>query len=87
MFAAIAGVTPSQSSLGNNIRHRLNLHTDQRLIQALDVIAKVRMNFHKDAKPFVEERRRMVSSYSETMRIDKRYLAHSILRALLVIMA
>lgn len=64
-FAAMAGVAPLQASSGKTVRHRLNRHEDRGLNHALDVIAKVRMNFHEETKLFVEKRTGMGSSYQE----------------------
>lgn len=81
-FASLAGVSPLETSSGNTIRHRLNRHGDRQLNMALDVIAKVRMQFDETTKTYVKRRTAEGLSYREIKRVLKRYLARDLFRQL-----
>ena len=84
-FASMAGVAPLQASSGNTVRHRLNRHGDRKLNQAVDVIAKVRMQFDPRTKEYVEKRTAEGLSYREIKRILKRYILRKVFRQLRVL--
>ncbi|MCW4466564.1 IS110 family transposase [Glutamicibacter sp. MNS18] len=84
-FASMAGVAPLQASSGNTVRHRLNRHGDRKLNQAVDVIAKVRMQFDPRTKEYVEKRKAEGLSYREIKRILKRYILRKVFRQLRVL--
>lgn len=71
-----------QASSGNTVRHRLNRHGDRKLNQAVDVIAKVRMQFDPRTKEYVEKRTAEGLSYREIKRILKRYILRKVFRQL-----
>lgn len=77
----MAGVAPLQVSSGNTVRHRLNRHGDRMLNQAVDVIAKVRMQFDPQTKDYVEKRKAEGLSYREI----KRYIVRKVFRRLRVL--
>ncbi len=84
-FASMAGVAPLQASSGNTVRHRLNRHGDRMLNQAVDVIAKVRMQFDPQTKDYVEKREAEGLSYREIKRVLKRYIVRKVFRRLRVL--
>ena len=84
-FASMAGVAPLQASSGNTVRHRLNRHGDRTLNQAVDVIAKVRMQFDPQTKDYVEKRKAEGLSYREIKRVLKRYILRKAFRQLRVL--
>lgn len=81
-FASMAGAAPLQASSGNTVRHRLNRHGDRRLSQAVDVIAKVRMQNDPQTKNSVETRIADGLSFREIKRVLKRYIIRKVFRQL-----
>jgi transposase len=86
-FANLAGVAPIPASSGNTVRHRLNRHGDRQLNRALDVIARVRMNFDATTHTYVERRTIEGKSHREIRRALKRYIARQLFRRLNTLMA
>lgn len=84
-FASMAGVAPLQASSGNTVRHRLNRHGDRMLNQAVDVIAKVRMQYDPQTKVYVEKRTAEGLSYREIKRVLKRYILRNVFRQLRIL--
>jgi transposase len=86
-FAHLAGAAPIPASSGNTVRHRLNRHGDRQLNRALDVIARVRMNFDATTRGYVERRTAEGKTRREIRRALKRYIARQLFRRLNTLMA
>ena len=53
-FAALAGESPLQTSLGNNVRLRLNRQENRHLNNALDVFTKALMRCREETIEYVQ---------------------------------
>ena len=81
-FASLAGVAPIPASSGNVVRHRLNHFGDRMLNQALDVVARARMNFEPRTKTYVEKRTADGKTRREVRRLIKCYIAKNMFKRL-----
>jgi transposase len=81
-FAALAGVSPLETSSGQHARHRLNRGGDRALNRALHTVAITRMRCHPETRTYETRRRTEGKTHRDIRRSIKRTLARRLYRTI-----